>query len=100
MVPYGERPSGRGAGLQTCTRNWLGRSRSVRLLVSAFALVLLSTAGVSLLSEAPSGADPVTSANFVSDQGDFLGQGATYSFPTVAYNGLRNGYPTFTVSNA
>ena len=72
----------------------------MRLLLPAFAFVLISTAGISFLSEAPSGAAPVTSANLVSEQGDAIGQGATYSFPTVTYNGLRGGYPTFTVSNA
>ncbi len=87
--------------MQKCNRNFLvGRLRSARLLLPAFAFVLISTSGVSLLSEAPSGAAPVSSANFVSGQGDYLGQGAPYSFPTVTYNGLRNGYPTFTVSNA
>ena len=42
----------------------------------------------------------MTAANFVSDSGDYIGQGESYSFPTVTYDGLRGGYPTFSVSNA
>jgi hypothetical protein len=42
---------------------------------------------------------PYTGAFFDSEQGDYIGQGRTYSFATVLYDGLRSGYPTFTVSS-
>jgi hypothetical protein len=43
-------------------------------------------------------AAPLTQAGFASQTGDYIGQGQNYSFSSVVFNGLRGGYPTFTVS--
>jgi hypothetical protein len=40
-------------------------------------------------------AAPRSSAFFDSEQGDFLGQGILWNFPSVTFNGLRGGYPMF-----
>ena len=69
------------------------------------AAIGLCTVGLAVLGPdadgaASPGTAPVTGASFVSEPGDFLGQGLDYSFPTVTYTGLRGGYPTFSVSSA
>jgi hypothetical protein len=40
-----------------------------------------------------------SAAFFDSEPGEALGLGREINFPTVTYDGLRNGYPTFTVAN-
>jgi hypothetical protein len=75
--------------------------RVLRLAAS----VGLCTVGLAVLGSSgaraatATGTAPFTGATFVSEPGDFLGQGLSYSFPTVTYTGLRSGYPTFSVSN-
>jgi hypothetical protein len=42
---------------------------------------------------------PFTGAYFDGEPSEYLTRGLSYSFPTVTYEGLRSGYPMFTVSS-
>ena len=48
---------------------------------------------------AHAGAGAFTGASMESQPGDWIGQGNSYTFPTVTFTGLRGGYPTFHVTN-
>jgi hypothetical protein len=63
-------------------------------------IIGLLTGGMVAFGPSRATAAPSTGASFVSEAGDFLGQGEIYEFPTVTYTGLRAGYPTFSVSNS
>jgi hypothetical protein len=69
----------------------LGRAISVASLIAAAFLAVSAT---------PAGAVKSSGASFVSEPGDFIGGGDSYTFPTVTYTGQRGGYPTFSVSSA
>jgi hypothetical protein len=67
------------------------------------AAIGVGTAGLAALgpsvAHAAASTAAFTGARFVSEPGDFIGQGLDYSLPTVTYTGLRSGYPTFSVSD-
>jgi hypothetical protein len=76
------------------------KARWPRLLRIGISLVVLG-GSVSLLAATPASAtSPTTAANFVSQQGDYIGQGLNYAFPTVTASGQSNGIVTFDVSNS
>lgn len=63
--------------------------------------VLVLCGCVSLLAAGPASAAPrTTGANFVSEQGDYIGQGLNYTFGTVTVSGQSSGIVTLDVSNS
>jgi putative cell wall-binding protein len=68
-------------------------------IVAMVAAVLSSGLSVAVGVHAAHATSGFSGAFLDSEPGDYLGQGKTYSLPTVTYNGLRGAYPTFTVSS-
>jgi hypothetical protein len=76
------------------------KARLAYLLRLGISLIVLC-GSLSLLVAAPaSAASPTTGANFVSEQGDYIGQGLNYAFNTVTASGQSNDIVTFDVSNS
>jgi len=69
-------------------------------LATAGVVVLAGSAATMATAPAAHAATTHTGAFFDSQGNDWIGAGETYSFDTVRYDGLRGGYPTFTVSNS
>jgi hypothetical protein len=73
---------------------------SLLSLMILAAIAALVSSGLSVVgSQSAHAAGGYTGAFFDSEAGDYIGGGATYTFPTVTYGGLRGGYPTFVVSS-
>jgi len=82
----------------------------VRVLRLAGAICLfgvaLSFVGGSGAQAAPrgtprsAGTTPFTGASFVSEPGDYIGEGLSYPAMSVAYEGLSQGYPEFNLSDS
>ncbi|HLI56643.1 MAG TPA: choice-of-anchor D domain-containing protein, partial [Actinomycetota bacterium] len=86
----------------TRKRSWGGRTPRRGQHRSALVVLLGLVLGI-LPSWTTARADavtPVSAAAFDSQAGDWIGAGRQISFSAVSYDGLRNGYPTFSVSNA
>jgi hypothetical protein len=79
-----------------------GRSPIWRRAAGVLSMTMVAVSAMTVVggvATAPvSAATTTTAASFDSEAGDYIGQGQQITFPTVVYNGLRGGYPTFTVS--
>jgi hypothetical protein len=68
--------------------------------IGAIALIVVGSILVPEMGITSASATTTTSAAyFDSEAGDYIGGGQQIAFSTVTYNGLRGGYPTFTVSS-
>jgi hypothetical protein len=74
-------------------------SRLPLAILALVVAVLSSGLSVAVDAHAAHATTGFSGAFLDSEPGDYLGQGKTYSLPTVTYNGLRGAYPTFTVSS-
>ena len=75
----------------------LRRWARARTWVAAVLLLVPVMRAVPAMASLPS---PTSAAFFDSEAGDYIGAGKESTFTTVTFQGLRGGYPMFTVSSA